>query len=61
MSRTTRKSGISITLWEFRSGYILPKRGEKAWLKRQSHRLDRHMAKAELRSYSKEQEASRCQ
>jgi hypothetical protein len=49
MTAITRKRGISITLWEFRSGYILPKRGERKKLKRQSHRLDRRMTKAQLR------------
>ena len=49
MSRVNRKRGISIALHEFKSRYILPKRGEKSKLKRESHRLDRHGAKAALR------------
>jgi hypothetical protein len=49
MSRANRKRGISILLWEFKSGWILPKRGERKRLRRQSHRLDRQMAKAQLR------------
>ena len=52
MSRVTRRRGISISLWEFKSRYILPHRGEKARLKRQCHRLDRQMAKDELRHFT---------
>lgn len=50
MTANSRLRGISIQLAEFRSRYILPKRGEKAWLKRESSRLRRRQAKEELRS-----------